>query len=97
MLRRLKQFEIKLTDLIEIFTTFIRSRLEYCVPVWNASLTEDDKKDIERIQKTALQIITGESDLDYDELLKLVNLQTLERRREDLCLDFAIKYRRTPA
>ena len=29
MLRRLKQFEIKLTDLIEIFTTFIRSRLEY--------------------------------------------------------------------
>ena len=30
MLRRLKQFEIKSADLIEIYTTFIRSRLCCC-------------------------------------------------------------------
>ena len=90
MLRHLKQFEIKSADLIEIYTTFIRSRLEYCVAVWNPSLTEDDKKDIERIQKTAIKIITGDPDLNYEESLKLVNLKTLEKRREDLCLDFAI-------
>ena len=90
MLRHLKQFEIKSADLIEIYTTFIRSRLEYCVAVWNPSLTEDDKKDIERIQKTAIKIITGDPDLSYEESLKLVNLKTLEKRREELCLDFAI-------
>ena len=91
MLRQLKQFNIKSADLIEIYTSFIRSRLEYCVPVWNATLTEDDKKDIERIQKTAIKIITGEHDNTYEESLKLVNLETLEKRREDLCLEFAIK------
>ena len=91
MLRRLKQFKIKSVDLIEIYTSFIRSRLEYCVPVWNASLTEDDKVDIERIQKTAIRRITEDNDISFEEALKLVNLKTLEERREELCLDFAIK------
>ena len=50
MLRRLKEFGFTEKDVIEIFTLFIRSRLEYCAPAWNASLTETDKDEIERIQ-----------------------------------------------
>ena len=57
MLRRLKDFGFKEKDLIEIYQLQIRSRLEYSVPAWNSSLTEDDKSEIERVQKTALKII----------------------------------------
>ena len=32
-------------DLIEVYIIFIQGYLEYCVPVWNASLTEKDKDD----------------------------------------------------
>ena len=55
MLRHLKQFSISLNDLIEIYTIFIRSCLEYCVPVWNPSLTVENKGDIERIQKNSFE------------------------------------------
>ena len=51
MLRHLKEFGFTEKDLIEIFTLFIRSRLEYCAPAWNASLTETDKDEIDIIQK----------------------------------------------
>ena len=91
MIRRLKEFGISKTELIEIYTMFIRSRLEYCVPAWNASLTQDDKEDLERIQKTVLKIVHGEYYLDYAHALQESNLKTLEDRREELCLTFAIK------
>ena len=91
MLRRLMGFGLSKTDLIEIYEMFIRSRLEYCVPAWNSSLTESDKEEIERVQKTMLKIIHGEDYIDYDNALKLSNLTTLEERREALCLTFAMK------
>ena len=77
-------------DLIEIYTTFIRGSLEYCVPVWNASLTEDDKDEIERIQKTALKIIVGDGYGGYETALEMCLLTSLEVRREELCLSFGL-------
>ena len=91
MLRRLKEFGFSEKDLIEIYTLFIRSRLEYCVPAWNASLTETDKEEIERIQKTMLKIVHGEDYEEYANALEKSNLTTLEERREELCLSFALK------
>ena len=91
MLRHLKQFKISEADLVEMFSIFIRSRLEYCVPVWNASLTNENKEDIERIQKTALKIILGESYEEYETALDQCKLKTLDQKREDLCLMFALK------
>ena len=91
MLRHLKQFLFNQNDLIEIYTIFIRSRTEYCVPAWNASLTVENKEDIERIQKTALRIILGETYENYDNALTVCKLETLEKRHEDLCLAFALK------
>ena len=78
-------------DLLEVFKIFIRGRLEYCAPVWNPTLTEEDKEDIERIQKTALKIILGESYGGYETALDMCQLTTLEDRRESLCLNFALK------
>ena len=90
LLSRLKQYNICEEDLIEIYITCIRSKLEYCVPVWNASLTEDDKTEIEWIQKIALKIILGEEYGGNQTALEMCLLKTLEERKEDLCLSFAL-------
>ena len=43
------------------------------------------------VQKTALKIILGEYYEDYETALDQFKLKTLEQRREDLCLTFAMK------
>ena len=91
MLRRLKEFDFTKKDLLEIYISQIRSTLEYNVPAWNPSLTNDDITDIERVKNTALKIILGEDYNDYESCLKLNQLKTLEERRKDLCLRFAQK------
>ena len=50
---------------------YIRSILEQSCQVWHHSLTEENKNDLERIQKSALKIIFNESKLDYEEALKI--------------------------
>lgn len=74
MLHRLKGFGLAKNDLIEIYILFIRSRLEYCVPVWNSSLTQNDIE-LERIQKTMLKIVYGD---DYIDALQHSKLTTCE-------------------
>ena len=51
----------------------------------------EDKKDIERVQKTALHIILGDSYQSYKEALDMVGLESLEARRHKLSLKFARK------
>ena len=65
--------------------------MEYNVPAWNPSLTNDDISDIERVQKTAMRIIFGDDYSGYESCLELNQLKTLEERRKDLCLKFAQK------
>ena len=38
-------------DLKHIYITFIRPVLEQSAPVWHSSLTEENSRDIERVQK----------------------------------------------
>ena len=91
MLRRLKDFGVKEKDLLETYIVQIRGRLEYSVPAWNSSLTEEDKSEIERVQKTALKIIYGKNYTDYKTSLELCQLESLEERRKGLCKNFALK------
>ena len=91
MLRRLKAFGVHEIDLIEIYKIQIRSKLEYSVPAWNSSLTNEDINEIERVQKTAMKIIFGENYTDYESSLEINQLNTLEDRRRELCLKFAQK------
>ena len=83
MLRRLKDFGVKQKDLLEIYKTEIRSSLEYCVPAWNSALTEEDKSEIERVQKTALKIVFGDEYNDYKNALDLSQLESLEKEEKD--------------
>ena len=46
-------------DLKGIYLTFIRSVLEQSAVVWHSSLTNKNKRDLERIQKAAVKVIFG--------------------------------------
>ena len=79
------------SDLVYLYKTFIRSVLEFSAVVWHSSLSKNNVSDIERVQKSAVKIILKDQYKDYNSALKQLNLQTLSRRREVLCLRFAKK------
>ena len=70
--------------------------LEFGVPVWNCSLTKDDSCEIERVQKSFLHIVLEKSYLNYDEALEKFQMETLEKRRKQICEKFAIKASKHP-
>ena len=57
--------------------------------VWHSSLSDKNRKDLERVQKSALKIILKDHYTTYEDALEVLNLQSLEKRREILCLRFA--------
>ena len=59
--------------------------------MWHSSLTEQDSNNIERVQKAACKVILKEYYEDYETAVKILRLEKLSDRRENLCLDFAKK------
>ena len=74
-----------------IFVKQVRSVLELAVPAWNSSITLVERQDIERVQKTGLNIMLGEKYISYENTLETVGLVCLENRRKNICLKFAKK------
>ena len=91
LLRTMTIFGASENDLKEIHISFVRSQLEQSATVWHSSLTEDDTQDLERVQKTALKIILKNKYDGYKKSLIKLDLDPLDERRENLCLNFAIK------
>ena len=91
MLTKLRYIGVIIEDLIEIYVLFIRSITEYCSVAFHSSLTVKQANDIERIQKTSLKVILGELYINYQAALEMWGLQPLYERREERCLDFALK------
>ena len=89
LLRRVASFGAKVEDLKTIYILFVRSQLEQSAVVWSSSLTGQNKADLERVQRSALKIILGPKYESYRKALFILNLETLEERREYLCLKFA--------
>ena len=79
-LRLLKRAGLSPTDLTSIYSSFIRSRIEYASPAWSA-LPISLSNLLESIQKRALRIIFPY--LSYDDALTISGLATLSSRREN--------------
>ena len=47
--------------MVKIYILYIRSILEQSCQVWHYSITEEEKSDLERVQKIAYRIILGDS------------------------------------
>ena len=88
-LRRLKLLGAKQETMIDIYKLFCRSVLEYCAPVWSGALTKTNTEELERVQKNAFKIIFGASYSNYEDCLEQASEETLQDRRDTLCLRFA--------
>ena len=81
LLRRVAGFGTPPEDLKEIYVLFIRSILEQSATVWHSSLTQENKDDLERVQKTALKVILQDNYKGYKNSLAQLEIETLENRR----------------
>ena len=96
LLRKVAGFCDNLDDLKNIYILFVRSILEQSATVWHSSLTEENKSDLERVQKNALKIILDQRYKSYRHALNTLNLETLDERRVNLCLNFAQRSMKHP-
>ena len=91
ILRRLKNLGALENDLLEVYIKQIRCILEYGVPAWQSSITQEEKTNIERVQKSAFHIILGNSYLSYKNALHSLGMETLDIRRKRLTYKFALR------
>ena len=91
MLRKLYDFHVPKQKLILIYKLFIRSVTEQSSVVWSSSITEEESCALERTQKVALRLIYRGEYKSYFHALEISQLPTLEKRREKLLNNFAIK------
>ena len=82
--------------MISVYKGYIRSILDYGVPVFNGGLTGKHCKLLEHIQKRACKIILGDQYTTYEAALEIFSLQSLEDRRKKLCTDFATTLAKNP-
>ena len=87
MLRRMKEIGATRNDMLEVFELQIRYLTEIGCPAWNGSLLVKDDKELERIQKTAVKIILGNTYIGYENALNTLKIPN--KRREKICLKFA--------
>ena len=95
ILRRVSSFGAPVEDLKDIYILFVRSLLEQSAVVWHSSLTKENEQDLERVQKNALRIILKNNYQTYKKALIRLGMETLNERRQKLCLNFAQKCLKT--
>ena len=96
IIRKLYNFSVPTKDLVQIYCLFVRSILEFNSCVWFASITEQEKEDLERVQKIACRLILREKYLSYEKSLSILQIQTLEARRLSMALNFGKKCTKNP-
>ena len=64
------------------------SVLDQSCVVWHSGLTEENRSDLERTQKTFAKLVLEEDYETYEKALATLHLETLESRRITLSLSF---------
>ena len=91
-LRLLRKAGLLPLDIVQIYVSFIRSRIEYASPVWS-SLPKSLSKLLESVQKRAFTKLAYPA-LTFEEVLETSNLQPLSIRRDIFCKKFIESLRR---
>ena len=89
LLRKVWGFGSSLEDMVHLWKVYCRSILEQSAVVWGAMLTEENKEDLERTQKSFAKLVLEENYSTYLNSLQALGLETLENRRRNLTLNFA--------
>ena len=91
MLRKLKDAGLDAEELLTVYKGYIRPVLEYAAPVWNAGLTQKQVNHLEKIQKRVCHYILSKDYTTYHDALSILQLDSLQSRRNKLCHQFAEK------
>ena len=83
------KYTSKISDFKTVYNMFIRSKLEHSAVVWHSGLTEEEKDDLERVQKAAVKVMIKDKFENYEKALELLNMKTLYDRRQVLSYIFA--------
>ena len=75
-------------EMVHLWKTFCLSILDQSCVVWGSSLTEENRSDLERTQKTFCKLGLEEEYHSYNEALDIVGLQNLTERRKNMTLVF---------
>jgi hypothetical protein len=89
LLRGVLSFGASVQEMVHLWIVFCRSVIEQSCVVWHGSLTQENRDNIERTQKTFAKLVLKEKYQNYDNSLLLLNLDSLETRRNALSLKFA--------
>ena len=89
LLHKASKFTNNIKDLKQIYMLQIRSKLDQSAVVWHSSLTQKNRNDLERVQKSAVRCILGDIYKGYKDALGKLKLVSLEERRKQMCLKFA--------
>ena len=85
--RHLKKARVPCNDLVQIYSSFVRSTIEYASCIYSGFLSISQVNELERLQMLMLGTIFGFNH-SYEESLKLARLPTLAQRREVAFLKF---------
>ena len=88
-LQKILNFGANQREMVHLWITYCRSVLEQSAVVWQGGLTNKNRKDLERTQKSFTKLILKNKFTTYEQALISLNLSTLESRRDQLCLRFA--------
>ena len=83
-------------QLLTLYQLRVRSTLEFAAPVFHGGLSQELSRKVEMVQKKAFAIILGGEYVSYDNALAILNQDRLDKRRETLTLNFAIKCTKSP-
>ena len=89
LLHNATNFTRNTQHLKQIYMLNVRCKLEQAAPVWHHSLTKADCSSLERVQKTAVRVILKDRYKNYEDGLKILKLDSLEKRRNKLTLNLA--------
>ena len=88
-LRILRRAGVDQASMLKVYTSSVRSLLEYAVPVWQ-SIPGYLSDKIESIQYRTLKIIFPSAD-SYSDALELTRVKTLAYRRDNICKEYMYK------
>ena len=89
LLRNIHSFGASKEEMTHLWIVFCRSVLEQSCVVWGPSLTQENKDDLERTQKSFAKMVLKDKYINYENAKIILNLDSLEERRHILCLKFA--------
>ena len=88
-LRILRRAGVDQASMLKVYTSSVRSLLEYALPVWQ-SIPGYLSDKTESIQKRALKIVFPPAD-SYSDALELARMKTLAYRRDNICKEYMYK------